>query len=101
MREAKKNDNLLKVDKIGYWHENAEEGQNLVRIVQAIELGRVVTRDIGGSDPERMSALNVLNYVSDVFKNTDIQVIIFIEVQVFMLVYRSFKIFIITKSKKI
>ena len=74
MREAKNNDNLLKVDKIGYWHENAEEGRNLVRIVQAIELGRVVTRDIGGSDPERMSALNVLNYVTDVFKNTDIQV---------------------------
>ena len=74
MREAKKNDNLLKVDKIGYWHENAEEGQNLVRIVQAIEFGRIVTRDIGGSDPERMSALNVLNYVTDVFKNSDIKV---------------------------
>lgn len=32
---------------------------------------RVVTRDIGGSDPERMSAPNVVRYIKDVFSGSD------------------------------
>lgn len=37
---------------------------------------RIVTRDIGGSDPERMAAPNVAKYVEEVFKGTCIKVII-------------------------
>jgi len=43
-------------------------------IAQAIEHGRAVARDIGGSDPERMAAPNVAKYVDALFKNTDISV---------------------------
>ena len=35
---------------------------------------RCVARDIGGSDPERMAAPNVEQYIQDLFENTDIKV---------------------------
>jgi hypothetical protein len=34
---------------------------------------RSVARDIGGSDPERMTPLKVEEYIREVFKNTDIK----------------------------
>ena len=34
-----------------------------------------MTRDIGGSDPERMSAENVLKYVRQALESTEIKVI--------------------------
>ena len=40
----------------------------------AIEHGRAVARDIGGSDPERMAAPRVAEYVSALFKGTNIAV---------------------------
>merc|ERR1712179_68349 len=40
----------------------------------AIERGRVVARDIGGSDPERMAAPRVEEYVQDVFKGTKVKI---------------------------
>lgn len=45
-----------------------------LHILQAIETGRIVYRDIGGSDPERMAAPRVAEYVSNVFKDTCIKV---------------------------
>jgi len=36
----------------------------------------VVCRDIGGSDPERMAAPRVSDYVQEVFKNTCIKVML-------------------------
>ena len=65
---------MLKVEKLGYWHRNLSEGSDLLRVVNAIENGRIVTRDIGGSDPERMSTVNVLKYVKSIFESTDIKV---------------------------
>uniref|UniRef100_K1QUZ1 Putative aminopeptidase W07G4.4 n=1 Tax=Magallana gigas TaxID=29159 RepID=K1QUZ1_MAGGI len=46
------------------------------RFYDAAEKGikRIVTRDIGGSDPERMAAPNVVKYVEEVFKGTCIKV---------------------------
>lgn len=44
------------------------------RIANSIESGRSVARDIGGSDPERMSAPNVAQYVEKLFQNTVIKV---------------------------
>ncbi len=40
-------------------------------MTNAIDLGRIVAKDIGGSDPERMSASNVLKYVQETFGNSE------------------------------
>lgn len=40
----------------------------------AIERGRIVCRDIGGSDPERMAPPRVVDYVEQVFKDSPVQV---------------------------
>lgn len=45
-----------------------------VHLVSAIEAGRIVCRDIGGSDPERMSPPNVVTYVLEMFADTPINV---------------------------
>jgi len=39
-----------------------------------LSLARVVTRDIGGSDPERMAAPRVAEYVTSIFKDTNVKV---------------------------
>ena len=39
----------------------------LLRSAAAIEEGRIVCRDIGGADPERMAAPKVADYVGAVF----------------------------------
>jgi len=74
VRESNKNEELIKLEKLGYWHQNLTEGNQLIQAINAIEIGRIVTRDIGGSDPERMSAENVLKYVQNIFQSTDIKI---------------------------
>ncbi|CAF0982637.1 unnamed protein product, partial [Brachionus calyciflorus] len=74
LREAKKAESLLKIEKLGYWNENQSEGQKTLDLVNAIELGRIVTRDIGGSDPERMSAQNVVSYINDVLESSNVKI---------------------------
>lgn len=75
IREAKSKENVLKIDNLGYWHNDLNEAQKLIDVTNAIEIGRIVARDIGGSDPERMAAANILAYVNDIFKSTaDIKV---------------------------
>ena len=44
-------------------------------LVQSSHIFRVVTRDIGGSDPERMAAPRVVEYLQEVYKDTVIKVI--------------------------
>ena len=63
------------MEKLGFWHEDAVEADNIIKQATAIELGRIMTRDIGGSDPERMSAENVLKYVRQALGSTEIKVI--------------------------
>ncbi|XP_076437665.1 putative aminopeptidase W07G4.4 [Babylonia areolata] len=43
-------------------------------VVMALETGRTVTRDIGGSDPERMAAPRVADYIRQTFKGTCVKV---------------------------
>ena len=74
VREAKGTNDLLKVVQLGIYAQSNVDVEALLRNVTAIELGRIVTRDIGGSDPERMAAPNVLLYVSETFKSTVIKV---------------------------
>lgn len=72
IREANNSSDLLKVDSLGFWHTDLEAASRLLSVVKAVELGRIVTRDIGGSDPERMSAPNVHKYVEKVLKSSGI-----------------------------
>jgi leucyl aminopeptidase len=74
VREAKKIENLLKIDKLGYFSSNLDEGNKLMRIINGLELGRIVARDIGSADPERMNPQNVHNYVKEQFESTEIKV---------------------------
>jgi len=43
-------------------------------LATALERGRIVGRDIGGSDPERMAAPRVEQYVQELFRNSSITV---------------------------
>jgi len=67
--------NIKKVDSVGFT--NFVDGKRQLTVsnlASAIECGRAVARDIGGSDPERMSAPKVVNYVEELFKNSSIKV---------------------------
>jgi len=52
-----------------------------VNIVRAIESARIVYRDIGGSDPERMAAPRVAEYVQNIFKGSAVKVEIISDLQ--------------------
>jgi leucyl aminopeptidase len=65
---------MVKVERLGFWHPHADTGKKIVDLVNAIEIGRIVARDIGGSDPERMSAPSIQAYVENIFNSTDIKV---------------------------
>merc|ERR1712106_158831 len=68
MREADK-ERATKVSGLGWAGE-----KKVMEEAQAIEAGRVVARDIGGSDPERMAAPKVEVYVQEAFKGTKVKV---------------------------
>ncbi|XP_032808306.1 putative aminopeptidase W07G4.4 isoform X2 [Petromyzon marinus] len=61
-----------KAELLGLWVASDAEGQHLVKVVTALESGRVVYRDIGGSDPERMAAPKVAEYLETIFKDTTV-----------------------------
>ncbi|KAK3706766.1 hypothetical protein QZH41_004505 [Actinostola sp. cb2023] len=63
-------DRKEKVDHLGVFLQATED----LDYVSALESGRLVCRDIGGSDPERMAAPNVAKYVSQVFHGTAVKV---------------------------
>lgn len=70
-----------KVDRLGVFlggtgetSANTAANQRLVNYARALELGRAVGRDIGGSDPERMAPPRVAEYVQELFKSTDVKV---------------------------
>jgi len=68
MRESVK-EKAKKIDDLG-WYGDAD----LVQVALNIEQGRIVGRDIGGSDPERMAAPAVEKYVREVFKDSGIEI---------------------------
>ena len=75
MREAKP-EKKSKVDKVGVF--SASFNQADIDLVKALEAGRAVCRDIGGSDPERMAAPRVEEYVRELFadcNNVSIEVV--------------------------
>lgn len=71
-REFKVNN---KLDSIAFTNfPSSDREKKIYRFADAIECGRAVARDIGGSDPERMCAPKVAHYVEALFKNSAIQV---------------------------
>jgi len=64
-----------KVDTISFVSSSSIKlSDSLFQVANAIEMGRAVARDIGGSDPERMSAPNVAEYITQLFKGSPIKV---------------------------
>jgi len=68
-----------KVDKLGFFigqtSFDSNYNEKLVNYARAIELGRIVGRDIGGADPERMAPPRVVEYVQNLFeKSSNIKV---------------------------
>merc|ERR1719489_263632 len=58
-----------KVESLGVY--STEKGDSLEKLIKAYEGGRYLTRDIQGSDPERMAPPNVAKHVVEHFKNSD------------------------------
>ncbi|XP_062613205.1 putative aminopeptidase W07G4.4 [Saccostrea cucullata] len=63
-----------KVEALGIWCNSEERVKQGIALANAVESGRIITRDIGGSDPERMAAPNVAKYVEEAFKDSAIKV---------------------------
>ncbi|XP_033633240.1 putative aminopeptidase W07G4.4 [Asterias rubens] len=59
-----------KVKKLLVWCADEASKVTMMKQAVAIESGRLVARDIGGSDPERMAAPKVANYMVELFKNS-------------------------------
>jgi len=68
MRESVK-ERAKKVDLLGWCGD-----KEVLEYALNVEAGRVVCRDIGGSDPERMAPPRVEDYVREVFKGTNVSV---------------------------
>lgn len=67
-------DRVSKVDKLGIWCNDEARLQKGIKTASALEMGRGAYRDIGGSDPERMAAPRVAEYVQDMFHKSCIKV---------------------------
>lgn len=78
VREVKP-ERKTKVDRLGFFLGSSSlddsANEKLVNYARAIELGRVVGRDIGGADPERMAPPRVAEYIENLFQSSsDIKV---------------------------
>nr|XP_006824473.1 PREDICTED: uncharacterized protein LOC100375552 [Saccoglossus kowalevskii] len=73
VREASQ-EKSSKADRLGVWSETKEENDRITKLCVAVESGRLVARDIGGSDPERMAPPKVEEYVKALFKNSPVNV---------------------------
>ncbi|KAG7273147.1 hypothetical protein CRUP_034545 [Coryphaenoides rupestris] len=82
VREANCKSTPYKVCVLGLWVAKKEQGQKLMDLANALEGGRLVCRDIGGSDPERMAAPRVAEYVLELFKDSPVQVEVVSDVKV-------------------
>ncbi|XP_030593412.1 putative aminopeptidase W07G4.4 [Archocentrus centrarchus] len=74
VRESNVKNSEYKVCVLGLWAAEEAQGKKLVELANALESGRLAYRDIGGSDPERMAAPRVAEYIQELFKNSPVQV---------------------------
>jgi len=61
-----------KVTKLGIFGDGSK-----IDLVKALEAGRIVSRDVGGSDPERMAAPRVEEYINEEFKGPEVTIEVF------------------------
>merc|ERR1719244_977248 len=62
----------VKLSKLGILGDGSK-----VDLAKALEAGRIVSRDIGGSDPERTAAPRVEEYVNKEFDGTGVKIEVF------------------------
>lgn len=79
--QMRERDNSKHFFKIGlHADENAcESFEKIVRNAIALENSRILTRDIAGGDPERMSPENIVNYIKNAFSGNNFVTINIIE----------------------
>ena len=63
----------VKANKLTVFGDESKIGSK-IQLAGALEAGRIVSRDIGGSDPERMAAPKVEEYVRGTFKDTNVKI---------------------------
>merc|ERR1712008_183163 len=63
----------VKVSKMGILGDSSKFGSQ-IDLAKALEAGRIVSRDIGGSDPERMAAPRVEEYINQEFNGSDVKI---------------------------
>ncbi|XP_014212859.1 putative aminopeptidase W07G4.4 [Copidosoma floridanum] len=68
-------DRTHKAKYLGIWSPiDSKKLETIVKLATALESGRYVARDIGGSDPERMAPPKIEEYIQKLFKGTSIDV---------------------------
>jgi len=67
-----------------------EKAEELIHVALGLEFGRIITRDIGGSDPERMAPPMVDNYLRSTFNGTSITMSVIAGHQAFVKDYPLF-----------
>ncbi|CAG9790550.1 unnamed protein product [Diatraea saccharalis] len=67
--QMRERDNVKNVTKIGFHAEEkvTQDFEKVVRNAIGLERARILARDIGGSDPERMTPANIVEYVKNSF----------------------------------
>ncbi|KAJ8684370.1 hypothetical protein QAD02_020162 [Eretmocerus hayati] len=76
-------DRCFKAANIGIWSPICSQKlQGVVKLASALESGRFVARDIGGSDPERMAPPRVEEYVCQLFSKSCISVQVLSDLEV-------------------
>lgn len=76
-------DKCPKVKTLGVWSNNYTHLEETVKLAVALEEARIVARDIGDADPERMCPPRVEEYVRSVFtKESDVNICVVSDVQV-------------------
>ncbi|KAJ3170797.1 hypothetical protein HDU88_008700 [Geranomyces variabilis] len=61
-------------EEIGIAVEDGENAEQAIKFATAVEQGRRLAKDVGGSDPERMTPLRAAEYVEAAFAGTDVKV---------------------------
>ncbi|ESO93040.1 hypothetical protein LOTGIDRAFT_190097 [Lottia gigantea] len=71
-----------KVDTLGVWCDDQTRLEKGIAIGSTLELARSVCRDIGGSDPERMAAIRVEEYLGQQLNGTNITIDVISDVNI-------------------
>lgn len=81
-REARGEQDLEPVGLLGFSAPSGADGEKIARVVTALEIGRRLTRDLGGADPERMRPAAFAALCRDAFAGTDVTVEVVDDVEI-------------------